>query len=124
MDGAPFAQTLGRDPQACPPRIEHRRAPRLGERIEEHLGPRRASLRFGQRPEEHQRIVQLVRVAGIGAALALHARDGLGVQRPEVGGRLRVEPPPARDRLRSPLLEGRVVEERVGPRVQRALGEG
>jgi hypothetical protein len=60
--------------------------------------------------------VQLVRGLGLRAGFLADARDGVVVEGSEVRRRLRVEPAPARHRLRPSLLEGRVVEKGVRPR--------
>ena len=46
-----------------------------------------------------------------------------GSRRPEVRGRRRIEPAPAHDGLRAPLLQRGVVQERIGPRVQHLVRE-
>ena len=73
-------------------------------------------------PEE--RLVHLLGVLRLRPGLLAHARDGLGVERAELVGGPRVEHAARHDGLRAALLERRVVEERVGLRVQDAAREG
>jgi hypothetical protein len=62
--------------------------------------------------------VQLVRVPRVEAHLVSHPGDRGGVERAERAGGRRLGGATCVDRLRPPLLERRVVEKRVRPRVE------
>ena len=77
-----------------------------------------------QEPGGEQRVVQLVGVARIGARFVAHALDRrLRRAHPDRRRRTARAGAPRVDRLRPPLLERRVVQERVGPRVQNLVRE-
>ena len=67
--------------------------------------------------------MQLVGALRLRPHLRAHRVDGGGVERAEIGGGLGIEPAARQHRLRAPLLERRVVEERVRPGVERLLRE-
>jgi hypothetical protein len=71
-----------------------------------------------QKAGSHQRVVQLVGVARIGPDFLFHQRNRIRVQDPQAAVRRRISGAPRHDGLRPPLLEGRVVDELVRPRVE------
>ena len=87
--------------------------------------PLRLSVEFrvAQERERRERVGKLVGVAHVGPHLVAYALDRVGVELPEVGGGFGIEPAPCHDRLRTPLLERRIVEESVRPRGQDLGGE-
>ena len=83
--------------------------------------PRPSSV--GEESRGEQRVVQLVGVARVGPGLVAHLRDRRRVERAEIVGGWWARRPARVDRLRAPLLERRVVEERVRLRVQDLVRE-
>ena len=88
----------------------------FGEAVEERLPARSPPLVGGDERERQQGVMELVGVLRLGPGLLSHPRDGRGVERSQVGSRLRVEPAAHPHRLGAPLLERRVVEEGVRTR--------
>ena len=87
----------------------------------EPLGQGKPSVGFDlgctEKPQQGERVVQLVRVARVGPGLHAHACDRVRVESAQRCRGCGIEPPPDLHGLRAALLEGRVVEERVRPRV-------
>jgi hypothetical protein len=71
-------------------------------------------LRFRHVAHPEQRLVDLFRVRRLRPGLLAHARDRVGIEGAQGVGGAHVQHPPRHHRLRAPLLQGRVVEERVG----------
>ena len=114
VQGCKQRQSLGRHPQPRP-RVADSCHPLLRDQGGDQPGPVRTALDlcFSQEREPQERIVQLVRVGGVGPGFLAHAADGIGIEPAEVGGALRIEPAPAHHRLGAPLLQRRVIEKRV-----------
>ena len=83
-----------------------------------------APLFFRDIPREHQGVVEFVGTAHFGPGVAPYGIDGLGVQTSQVAGDRGVEPAAVPDGIGPPLLEGRVVQEGIGPGVEDLLGHG
>ena len=67
--------------------------------------------------------MQLVGVADIGPCLSANTLDGSRIERSQIGGIGRLVCPARVHRLGTALLERRIVEEGVGPRVQDLVRE-
>ncbi len=82
----------------------------------EGVEPLRPGLPFFDRHVAHpeEGLVHLFRVRGLRPGFLAHARDGVRIQRAERVRGLRVERASRHHGLGAPLLEGRVVQERVG----------
>ncbi len=103
-------------PQPPGPAVRRQRLQEIGQvQIAERPG-RRLGLR--QEAVGHQGVVQLVRIPDRRPRLVPDPRDRGGVQRSVIGGRRGVQRPPGVDRVGPPLLQGHIVQERIGPRRQ------
>ncbi len=122
--GAQQAEPLGSHPEAArgtPLALEQqaRRAAGLGEGRQPFLPIRLPGhLVVVQGAEHAERLVHLVGAARLRPCLLAHARDGLRVELADVVGALRIGVAPVLHGLRAALLQRRVVEEGIGPRVQ------
>ena len=109
---------LGGDPDGRPAvgGLDSRRTPGLGQLV--HVPGPVGALGLGQEARGEQGVVQLVRIPDLRPDLFPHPLDGGGIQRAEVvrGGGL--EGAAGVHRLGAALLQGRVVEELVGPGVE------
>ena len=125
MDGQNFGQSFRGDPDR-PGGSASRNPPYV------HAGGARAlrrerreqrTVRFvlTQETGRQQHVVQFFGVARVGARFVDDARDGGGIERPVRGAR--VGRSPRLHRVRPPLLQRRVVHERVGPRIQHFVRE-
>ena len=76
-----------------------------------------------QESRGQQRVVQLVGVARFRTLLVAHARDRGGVERAEIAGGRGIGRAPRLHRVAPPLLERRIVQERVRLRVEDLVGE-
>ncbi len=114
MHGPDFWQTLGSHPHgtyACDPA-------RQDEVVQERMLECKA-LVDGEEPCREERVVQLVGVARIGLRFGTNARNRVWIERPHLVRRRGAgRSSPGIDRLRPPLLERRVVEKCVRPRIQ------
>ena len=79
-------------------------------------------LALAEEADRHQRIVQLVGAAGIGALLVAHPIDGGRIESTEIVARP-VRPAPCLNGVAAPLFERRVVEKRVRLRAEDLVGE-
>ncbi len=75
-------------------------------------------------PREHQGVVEFVGTPHLGPGVASDGFDGIGVQASQVARDRGVEPAAVPDGVGPPLLEGRVVQEGIGPGVEDLLGHG
>ena len=66
--------------------------------------------------------MELLGIPAVGARLLANSRDRVRVELTQIACGLG-QPPPERDGARPPLLEGRVIEEGVGPAVEDLVGE-
>ena len=98
-------------------------AARFQQRLESGGQTPRAALGLGEEAQQHEGVVQLVGVFHLGPGLAAHPLQGRPVQRAHVGGGLGIEPAAADYGLGAPLLQGRIVQEGIGPGVENLLGQ-
>ena len=101
-----------------------RRAPIVRELLQQ-LRPRRIRLRLivGDEPEPHQRLVHLVGAARLRPRFLAHRFDRSRIEAAEIVGAIGIGVTAAHHRLRAALLQRRIVEERIRPRVERFGGD-
>ena len=122
MDSEDLGQPLGGDPDGQPGPRDMRNAAERGQPIAQ-SDVNSCALRIGQEAARHQRVVQLVFVTRLRGGFGADAVDRGGIERAQVAGRRRLARAPRLDGVRPPLLEWRVVQERVGLRVQNLVRE-
>ncbi len=128
MDRSELGKPLRRDPNAlfCDLRSRRKRRARhatCGQQSVEESGIDRRDRVCRQNAGGQQRIVELVGIPRLRPRLGSHAFDGGGIQRPEIRRARRLTRASRLHRVRPPLLERRIVEERVRIRVQNLVRE-
>ncbi len=117
MDGHDFRKALGGNP-AHRPRQRNARGTSRASELGEELARHRVRFRARQVSRADKSVVELVGVPWIRPFLLAHPRDGRGIQRPQILGRRGLAGAARVDGLCPPLLERRIVKERVRPGVQ------
>ena len=126
MDREKFRQPLGRNPRSAGIGTLVRDSTSLAwpvARREPTIRSREFGFRRSKESGGQQRVVQLVGVARIGTLLVADALDGIRVEHAHVAAGL-VARRPRLHGLRPPLLERRIVQERVRLRVEDLVREG
>jgi hypothetical protein len=123
MDCSQHRERLGGDPELSPRRVQPRSATRCDQRSEQRRPARPGALLACYDTQRHQRIVQLIRTAGLGPGLLAHGRDRRGVEPAHLGRGRRIEPASRRDGLSTSLLERCIVEIRIWPGREDLRGE-
>ena len=107
------------------PRVDGYRLTRFHQRRQERPPRSIAALRdfrVGQEPVHHQDIIQFIRVRNRWPGLLLHRIDRTLLQLAQLPGVRGFEPPACSDGLYPPFLKWRVIQERIRPRIENALG--
>ena len=81
------------------------RPPGRDQRLPQWIG---CHFRYGQVAHPGQRIVQFISASRIRPGFLPDFGDGLGIQPPDIGGRVRIEPAAAHHRLGAPLFQRRI----------------